>query len=93
MRMEERTATFWLTFADLEASADKRFLGVVLMDLPEDATVMDAARQAWRLGINPGGTCVMSEVKRDIPSEHKNRLITDDALLISLGSRGRAMSH
>jgi hypothetical protein len=26
-----------------------------------------------------------------IPDEHKNKLITDDALLLSLGSRGRAI--
>jgi hypothetical protein len=86
-------ATFWLAFSDLQASTYKRFLGVVIMDLPEDATVIDAVRRAWKLGINPGGTCVMSEIERDIPAEHKNRLITDDALLISLGSKGRVMPH
>ena len=28
-----------------------------------------------------------------IPDEYKNKLITDDALLLRLGSRGRSITH
>jgi len=38
--------------------------------------------------MNPGGTVSVQEVFH-IPDEHKNKLITDDALLLRLGSRGR----
>ena len=29
--------TFWLSFTDLEATADKRFLGVAIFDMDESA--------------------------------------------------------
>jgi hypothetical protein len=84
--------TFWLAFTDPEASADKRFLGVAIFDMDEsdgELSVTDIVRRSHQLGINPGGAVSVQEVS-GIPDEHKNKLITDDALLLSLGSRGRA---
>jgi hypothetical protein len=83
--------TFWLTFTDPDATADKRFLGVAIFDIDEsrrEATVPEIVRKAHRLGINPGGEVLVQEVS-SIPDEHKNKLITDDALLLALGSSGR----
>ena len=86
--------TFWLSFSDPDASSDKRFLGVAIFDMDESRRRLGAheiVRRAHRLGINPGGqVCVQVE---SIPDEYKNKLITDDALLLKLGSRGRAMTH
>jgi hypothetical protein len=82
--------TFWLTFTDPDATADKRFLGVAL-DMDESrrqATVPEIVERAHQLGINPGGEVLVQEVS-SIPDEHKNKLITDDALLLTLGSSGR----
>jgi hypothetical protein len=84
--------TFWLAFTDPEATADKRFLGVAIFDMDEsdgELSVTEIVRRSHQLGINPGGAVSVQEVS-GIPDEHKNKLITDDALLISLGSRGRA---
>ena len=81
--------TFWLTFSDPDASYDKRFLGVAIFDLDEsehEASMIEIVRRAWKLGINPGGQALVQEVE-SIPDEYKNRLITDDALLLKLGSR------
>ena len=85
--------TFWLTFSDPDASYDKRFLGVAIFDLDEsehEASMIEIVRRAWKLGINPGGQALVQEVE-SIPDEYKNRLITDDALLLKLGSRGRSI--
>jgi hypothetical protein len=48
----------------------------------------EIVRQSWALGVNPGGWVSVQEVG-PIPDEHKNKLITDDALLLRLGWRGR----
>ena len=87
--------TFWLTFSDPDASYDKRFLGVAIFDLDEsehEASMIEIIRRAWKLGINPGGQALACEVT-SIPDEYKNRLITDDALLLKLGSRGRSITQ
>ena len=87
--------TFWLTFTDEEASSDKRFLGVAIFDMDEsdgERSVYEITEHARCLGINPGGKVVVQEVSA-IPDEHKNKLITDDALLLSLGSGGRKNPH
>ena len=87
--------TFWLTFSDPDASYDKRFLGVAIFDLDEsehEASMIEIVRRAWKLGINPGGQALVQEVE-SIPDEYKNRLITDDALLLKLGSRGRSITQ
>jgi hypothetical protein len=97
MQREETTimTTFWLSFSDPDASSDKRFLGVAIFDMDESRRRLSAheiVRRAHRLGINPGGQVCVQEVE-SIPDEYKNKLITDDALLLKLGSRGRAMTH
>jgi hypothetical protein len=87
--------TFWLAFTDPEASADKRFLGVAIFDMDEsqgELSVQEIVKRAHELGVNPGGAVSVQEVSA-IPDEHKNKLITDDALLLTLGSRGRANPH
>ena len=83
--------TFWLAFNDPDATADKRFLGVAIFDMDESRgplTVREIVQRAHELGINPGGAVSVQEVSA-IPDEHKNKLITDDALLLKLGSSGR----
>jgi hypothetical protein len=85
--------TFWLSFNDPEATAEKRFLGVAIFDMDESAgelSVNEIAKHAWDLGLNPGGAVLVQEISGAIPDKYKNKLITDDALLLSLGSRGRA---
>ena len=91
-RGDRRMTTFWLSFNDPEASADKRFLGVAIFDMDEtdgERSPQEIVRRSHELGINPGGAVSVQEVT-GIPDEHKNKLITDDELLIRLGSRGRA---
>ena len=46
--------------------------------------------EEWELGINPGGSVAIQEVD-SVPEQYKNKLITDDDLLISLGSGGRKL--
>ena len=46
-------------------------------------------KHARKLGLNPGGAVAIQEVE-GIPAEHKNKLITDDELLMKLGSKGRS---
>jgi hypothetical protein len=87
--------TFWLSFSDPDAPSDKRFLGVAIFDMDEsggELSVPEIVRRAHDLGINPGGQVLVQEVEA-IPDEYKNRLITDDALLLKLGSRGRSITH
>src|SRR5882757_3269391 len=87
--------TFWLTFTDTEASADKRFLGVAIFDMDESQGQLsgpEIVKRSWELGVNPGGEVLVQDVPA-IPDEHKNKLITDDALLLTLGSRGRMNPH
>ena len=87
--------TFWLTFSDPDASSDKRFLGVAIFDMDEsggELSVTEIVRKSHQLGINPGGQVLVQEVEA-IPDEYKNQLITDDELLLKLGSRGRSSTH
>jgi hypothetical protein len=82
--------TFWLTFTDTKATSDKRFLGVAIFDMDEsegELSTTEIIEHAWALGLNPGGAVSVQEVFH-IPDEHKNKLITDDALLLRLGSSG-----
>jgi hypothetical protein len=88
--------TFWLSFHDRRKPRQDQFLGVAIFDMDESKgkkSTLEIVRHAHRLGINPGGEALVSAVSnRDqrIKLEHKNRLITDDALLLQLGSTGRA---
>jgi hypothetical protein len=90
--------TFWLAFHDPDASSDKRFLGVAIFDMDEsngECSAAEIAQHAWKLGVNPGGQVVICDVTGDalIRAEHKNRLITDDDLLLALGSSGRNLKN
>ena len=84
--------TFWLSFSEPRAASNERFLGVAIFDMDESegkVTASEILKKAWDLGINPGGAVSIQEVSA-IPDKYKNQLITDDALLIRLGSKGRA---
>jgi hypothetical protein len=88
---EIKMTTFWLIFMDPHAPLDKRFLGVAIFDMDETdekVSIGEIVSRAGELGINPGGAVFVSSVPF-IPEEHKNKLITDDSLLIKLGSSGR----
>jgi hypothetical protein len=88
--MDTLKTTFWLSFTDTGGTGEKRFLGVAIFDMDESAgplSMTDIIKHAWALGLNPGGAASVQEVS-SIPDEHKNKLITDEALLLSLGSRG-----
>ena len=79
--------TFLLSFHNLGAPAKKRSLGVAIFDMDETKghkSATEIVRRAWDLGINPGGTCFFYEITF-VPDQYKNQLITDEALLISLG--------
>ena len=96
-RQHKRRAktTFWLSFSNPDAPSDKRFLGVAIFDMDEsegELSVPVIVLRAHELGINPGGQVLVQEVEA-IPDEYKNKLITDDALLLRLGSRGRSITH
>ena len=83
--------TFWLSFNDPNAPANERFLGVAIIDMDEseyELRPLEIVSHARKLGINPGGSVAISEVD-SIPQQYKNQLLTDDELLISLGSTGR----
>ena len=89
------TTTFWLSFNNPDAPRDKRFLGVAIFDMDEsegELSVPEIVLRAHELGINPGGQVLVQEVE-GIPDKYKNKLITDDALLLRSGSRGRASPH
>lgn len=85
--------TFWLNFTDPKKNSSDRFLGVAIFDMEEDKanplTVTDIVRHSHHLKVNPGGSVSVQEIDTAIPDEHKNKLITDDAMLAKLGSRGR----
>jgi hypothetical protein len=79
------------TFHDTEKPRQEQFLGVAIFDVDEtngEKTTLDIVEEAWRLGINPGGAVVVCEIPSDkrIEPKYKNRLITNDALLMQLGS-------
>jgi hypothetical protein len=91
-RKKRSMTTFWLSFSNPDALRDKRFLGVAIFDMDEsggELSVPEIVLRAHELGINPGGQVLVQEVE-DVPDEHKNKLITDEALLLRLGSSGRA---
>jgi hypothetical protein len=86
---------FWISFSNPETSTAERFLGVAIFDMDEsegEESVVEIIRECWRLGINPGGAARIHAVPA-IPEQFKNRLITDDATLLALGSKGRDKSN
>ena len=87
--------TFWLSFHDHDRPRQEQFLGVAIFDMDEtegEKSTSEIVREAWQLGINPGGSVMILDVSSEkrIKPKHKNRLITDDALLLELGSSGRS---
>jgi hypothetical protein len=93
-KKKKQMTTFWISFSDPEASTAQRFLGVAIIDMDEtdgEKSVVEILRECWRLEINPGGQALI-EVAPAMPEQFKNCLITDDATLLKLGSRGRAKS-
>ena len=75
--------TFWLSFSD---PADRKSLGVVIFDLDESERQLSApeiVKKAHEPGFG-GQVCI--QWAGPVPDEEKNRLITDDALLLKLGA-------
>jgi len=73
-------------------------LGVAIFDMDEsngECSAVEIVRHAWKLGVNPGGEVFFQDVTGDpgIKAEHKDRLITDDDLLLTLGSSGRNLKN
>src|ERR1700687_690734 len=65
--------TFWLSFTDPEAGADKRFLGVAIFDMDEsqgEVSLPEIIKRSRELGVNPGGAVSIQEVAA-IPDERK----------------------
>ena len=91
--MTKERCGFWLSFSDPDAPRGKRFLGVAIVDMDTDASAVEIIRHTWKLGINPGGAVAITQLDDRsalrIAREHRNKLITDEAQLIRLGSRGR----
>jgi hypothetical protein len=86
--------TFWITFKDPDKPRSQQFLGVAIIDVKtfsKKRAWKTVLRKAWNLGINPGGECMIQMLgpENTIPAEHKHKLITDEELLIKLGSAGR----
>ncbi len=85
--------TFWLSFTGFGSNRRQALPGRChLRHGRERVSTTEIIKHAWALGVNPGGAVSVQEVG-SIPDEHKNKLITDDALLLSLGSRGRQNQH
>jgi hypothetical protein len=83
--------TFWLKFS----GRDGGFRGVAILDMPKNAATVQIIARSHQLGINPGGSVSVQEVPANdklIKAEHKNRLILDDDLLVSLGSTAKQVA-
>jgi len=88
--------TFWLIFADPDKPRGQRFLGVAIFDMDEsggEVPFHEVIQRSWALGINPGGEVMCCEATQRIPGKYRNMLITDEAVLMKLGSRGRAKEN
>ena len=73
---------FWLSFCDANKPNGQQFLGVAIVFARD---IIEAAKYARLLGINPGGEVLAVETDpNDIAPEHFNKLLTKD-MLISAG--------
>lgn len=72
----------WLSFCDPNKPDDQQFLGVAIVWACD---IIEAAKRARLLGINPGGEVLAIEIDpNDIAPEHFNKFLTKD-MLISVG--------
>ncbi len=71
-------ATEWLVliFTDSDKPPGQRTLGVSVVEVPEGGNVIQGVREAWRRGINPGGSVSAAALEDDLPMEHRNRLLS-----------------
>ena len=69
----ERPVWWWLSFADGEKPKGEQFLGVAVV---KAINVTEAIREAWRLGINPGGECAFQELAKAPPRNIRRRLLS-----------------
>jgi hypothetical protein len=67
----------WLSFCDGSLPKGSQFLGVFIT---EADSVMQAAKKAWDLNMNPGGEIQSVDVTNDfsITPEHMDRLMSKD---------------
>jgi hypothetical protein len=78
-------STYWLSFND----HDFGFLGVTIVDAEKDIEPEELMAKVEDLGLYPGGCVFVQRIEARIPERYKDRLITDEALLVRLGSTGR----
>jgi hypothetical protein len=59
--------------------------------MDQNASDIEVIRRTWNLSINPGGAVAITKLDTKsavmIAKHHRNKLITNEALLICLGSR------
>jgi hypothetical protein len=81
------TEWWFLYFTDPDQPKGKRFLGACIV---EGKGMISAVQRAHRLGINPGGQVLAYDTPAHEPS-FRDRLITDDAEMATLGYARKAV--
>jgi len=90
MAQERKTGVlepWFLYFTDPDAPAGQRFLGACIVEARGLITAVD---RAHKLGINPGGQVLAYDTPEHDPSL-RNRLITDDTEMATLGYKRKAV--
>lgn len=65
---------WWLSFCDGDRPKGEQFLGVAIV---EAGDVVAAVKEAWRLGINPGGeVMILPTNPAKTPDAIRNRLLS-----------------
>jgi len=49
------TELWWLSFCDVDRPVGSQFIGVALVSVPVNSTLVNAVYEAWDQGCNPGG--------------------------------------
>jgi hypothetical protein len=80
-----KPSTFQLLFFSDDRKADDTLIGVSMFDFKYEAPVPDVIKEAWDIGLNPGGAVAVIELRHAITDNYKNRIITDDETLTKLG--------
>lgn len=80
MRKIRKPPMQWLSFCDSDRPEGEQFLGVIILRARD---VVEGARRAHRLGINPGGQVACWQIPRDEepPEEFTNRLLTKEDIV------------
>jgi hypothetical protein len=76
------TTWFYLSFASASLPKNEQWLGAVIVQAD---TIADAVKEAWRLGINPGGEVAGAEIENLPPERFRNRLMISKSDLRDMG--------